>query len=964
MAGETGEQRWDAGREPRWLLARLRGWWPGGRKAGAPSSGSHTDQFDAVFSAELNQLCGRHAIRTLPIRETKPALDAVDDIEARSSAHQVSEAAVLAEAYTGAAELRDVSPLAADIPLQMQTVSALMRDLTELKSADPERRRGMLSGLALSGGGIRSAAFACGVLEALARNRRLESFDYLSTVSGGGYAGTALTWALHQNPGRGANDFADFRVAESQSAGQGWRRAETAAPEIRLIDYIRRRAKYLAPTDDLSLLSGLLNTLRMSLASFLIYAVVTVATILPVLWGYYWAAETQCVEQPFPWMPGLLRTEILNWASYFDNPCFAGLSLIAASGIAGLFVATFLLHVLVYAFWPSFEATYASRLSMLRKTTRLFSFALAGFVLALLPLVHSYKYAALTNPLFYMTGIGALGISGLSTALSLVERLGERARALLLRVAAFFLFFALLLGAFAVAHWIVRAIDDGEYWFFAPDSALAIGDTAFAAILGGVAGALLAVAVMKFVNRRAGRNIVAFSVAVMMIAVPILFSVIAQGMASVMLPDLDASFYVPLLRLLGVLGAIFLICTALNPNSISSHRFYRDRLMETFMPSRQADSYAAADEARLCDMFSAARGDGTMIRPGAGDTLVRDERETISEAKSKYRAPYHILNANVILVASNQPKYYQRGGDSFILSPLFCGSMATGWIATERHSVRLLQSGSNFQLATAMAISGAAANPNTAGGEDAVTRRWSISFLMTLLNIRLGSWQPNPARRRIAVKQETTPPPSFLEPGVYSLIRGYFDERRPYVELSDGGHFDNTGLYELFRRRVGDIVLADASCDPDYSLDDLARALALAHVDFGVTVTFQQVRARDSAKVWRQLGIMPGQPGAYRGKGYPFISDGVRAKLLQDGFATATITYPARPGEPVKQGSLVYLKPALVADAPVELLSYALNNADFPHQATSDQFFSERRFESYRRLGDVIGQRMCETVLA
>ena len=56
-----------------------------------------------------------------------------------------------------------------------------------------------VSGLAISGGGIRSASFGLGVLQSLVANDRLKEIDYLSTVSGGGYIGSALTWALKQD---------------------------------------------------------------------------------------------------------------------------------------------------------------------------------------------------------------------------------------------------------------------------------------------------------------------------------------------------------------------------------------------------------------------------------------------------------------------------------------------------------------------------------------------------------------------------------------------------------------------------------------------------------------------------------------------------------------------------------------------------------------------------------------------
>src|SRR5262245_28343313 len=61
------------------------------------------------------------------------------------------------------------------------------REKCGIDPQDPQRW-----GLALSGGGIRSATFCLGVIKSLAKNGLLTRFDYLSTVSGGGYAGSAL----------------------------------------------------------------------------------------------------------------------------------------------------------------------------------------------------------------------------------------------------------------------------------------------------------------------------------------------------------------------------------------------------------------------------------------------------------------------------------------------------------------------------------------------------------------------------------------------------------------------------------------------------------------------------------------------------------------------------------------------------------------------------------------------------
>jgi predicted acylesterase/phospholipase RssA len=59
----------------------------------------------------------------------------------------------------------------------------------------PSTKRGLV-GLALSGGGVRSATFNLGLLQSLSKNKVLQYCDDLSTVSGGGYIGSCLTSLL------------------------------------------------------------------------------------------------------------------------------------------------------------------------------------------------------------------------------------------------------------------------------------------------------------------------------------------------------------------------------------------------------------------------------------------------------------------------------------------------------------------------------------------------------------------------------------------------------------------------------------------------------------------------------------------------------------------------------------------------------------------------------------------------
>ena len=93
------------------------------------------------------------------------------------------------------------------------------------------------AGLCFSGGGIRSATFGLGVLQTLARLQLLNKFDYLSTVSGGGYIGSWLTAWIHRHP-RGLDGvIEDLRVTPKTGA------AEAPPP----VQWLRNYSNYLSP---------------------------------------------------------------------------------------------------------------------------------------------------------------------------------------------------------------------------------------------------------------------------------------------------------------------------------------------------------------------------------------------------------------------------------------------------------------------------------------------------------------------------------------------------------------------------------------------------------------------------------------------------------------------------------------------------------------------------------------------
>lgn len=354
-----------------------------------------------------------------------------------------------------------------------------------------------------------------------------------------------------------------------------------------------------------------------------------------------------------------------------------------------------------------------------------------------------------------------------------------------------------------------------------------------------------------------------------------------------------------------------------NLNLFGIGRMDRDRLMEAFMPNPAAVGNNHWELATQADVafFSDVSGPDQW-------------------------GPYHIINANTVLVDSNNPKYRGRAGDNFIMSHLYCGGDAIGF-----HPMSHL-SGGEMTLATAVSISGAALNPNAANSGQGATRNRLVAFLLAFWNIRLGFWVQNPAVtgwRKILSDMNTRP--NFFYPGFFQGLLGRdLRENVGYLELSDGGHFDNTGLYELIRRRVDTIYFSSAGADPNFTLDDIGSVLVRINVDFGVTVSFND----------ELEGLMPGSDG-----------ESIYAKRFgfsRMGFDKGTIHYPAHGNEPAKQGTLYIVRATLVNDLPAQIYSYRAQHEEFPNQSTNDQFFDETQVEAYRELGFRLTARMCNAL--
>ena len=206
-----------------------------------------------------------------------------------------------------------------------------------------------------------------------------------------------------------------------------------------------------------------------------------------------------------------------------------------------------------------------------------------------------------------------------------------------------------------------------------------------------------------------------------------------------------------------------------------------------------------------------------------------------------------------------------------------------------------------------MAISGAAVSPAMGYHSSPPT-----ALLMTLFNARLGCWLPNPVGPDPHYLTHSGPTPA-LRPLLNELL-GRANDRQRDIYLSDGGHFDNLGLYEMVKRECRLIFISDAGCDPDGTYGDLGETVRKIRVDFGV-----------------EMVIDPPLP----------INGGKTV------CTTGRILYP----NGAAPGWLIYLRPVLVGDLPVDLYNYSKANPAFPNDTTLDQWFNESQFESYRHLG-------------
>jgi MFS family permease len=338
-----------------------------------------------------------------------------------------------------------------------------------------------------------------------------------------------------------------------------------------------------------------------------------------------------------------------------------------------------------------------------------------------------------------------------------------------------------------------------------------------------------------------------------------------------------------------------------DPNAYSMHLFYKARLVRAYLG---ASNYNRRKQRK--EITEAVAGDNLLIK----------------EMRNCYRgAPYHLINTTLNLVAARDLATAQRSAASFVLSQLACGSSRTGYRNTEKYMEGRLS------LGTAMAVSGAAASPNMGSR----TPSTALAMLMTILNVRLGYWAPTPHRR------DWQSPRTRLWP--FYLLREFLsgtNDVSDHCYLTDGGHFDNTGLYSLIERGCRYIVVVDCGADPNSSFNDLGNAIRRCRIDFDAEINL-------NIAVFKKLKSNRATSHFVEGS---ICYSPAHLRSLNGGNSV----------EKERLGRIILIKPSLLADnvdETADVRQYSIQNEDFPQQTTTNQWFDEAQFESYRRLGRI-----------
>ncbi|HEY0549050.1 MAG TPA: hypothetical protein VGF13_05575, partial [Verrucomicrobiae bacterium] len=723
-------------------------------------------------------------------------------------------------------------------------------------------------GLALSGGGIRSATFNLGLLQGF-NKKLLDRIDYLSTVSGGGYIGGFWTAWLKRVRKPGAPLFPSGTENDPQGVNELREQAE--------IRHLREFSRFLMPRLGFfkdEMWSGVVAVLSAMIPA-LILALGLVGAVIAV-WGVI-----ACTVLHFPthaWFApatvAAVTLAVYVWREWAWQRCgkvgfrergLGWFALLAGTSVAALLAAWHFGHVWFFSHTgtPDYRETFGpARLGGLlmdywKPNARLFLPSLLWLAAAVPVLFVRICLLRFYPKAKHITSVAA-------------------ADRVLMRLLAAALVWAVLSleweCAVALFYW--------EDW-----GAPALG--------GGVVGTSgVFVWLRKWLAAQPSK---ARAEGLMTRLKPILPQV-AANVAVFLIVVLVAHLLIktaPLTTALGwpycvafwtgaILVLLLVSLVGLNPLKVGLHDFYRSRICRAYLgaalPAEDAEPRTATPAA-----------DNRMTTETERDDVDLPEwNENIRKGSEQPVRPIHLVCCTANNLSADRLATLYRGARSAVIS---VNGISVGG--------RMVKP-SEMQLSSALTASAAAFNSNM--GSISTRLGPAVTFLLSALNLRLGLWVPNPlwhfekrqqrAKRKTKERKEAREKrhterrakaetadeatrlhgrgedpkrsagefvrkacrqastfaieapemvyerlydrldwnerkPSF--PGVFFFKelfgRTSCDSNSRYIHLSDGGHFENLALYELIRRHCRYIIVSDCGADPDVGFDDFGNAV-------------------------------------------------------------------------------------------------------------------------------------------
>lgn len=825
-------------------------------------------------------------------------------------------------------------------------------------------------GLAISGGGIRSSTFALGILQSLARADWLKHIDLMSTVSGGGYVGTFLGRYFDQlrhvlTPGPGGKLAAQRIVASTLQ--------DLQSPEMR---WLRQQSNYLAPTGAGEELFNIATFWRNFISLQFVLGMLFIAifgAMNAVTYGH-WLLPSEANNDS---IIGILSPVVtaINSDVIVAEP-YAAATEIRMSSVAAWWVLTEMLAWLVLlpqvmSYWlVSQDRSESMVLSVLCSYLLLAiaaTIALGGalplaiFAATIFWMVLAWyeirRQVGSTNPhsayalllarnrltqnlawatacLAVVVVLGIINYLGFKLSLHLLhgELTWTTIVARLGYLAAPFIAAAPLLRALAGA---LSNREDHPKSFFSTLARIPyLMNTVMVLI-----GTVLPLSVVAFLSHASYGNGESYYVG---IAATLLTIAV-----SLMLGHRDALPFV---------------------NRSGPFSIYAARLARVFLgavnPVRQRQSQGG-------DVTTVIEGDDVhhdKYKPHAAggplhlfNVTVNETVDVVSQRGLRDRQGENMAigPAGVSISREWHSLWGERNDSSVLVAPIVNGSHMHPFVSRNGSQVYV----ERLSIRQWMAISGAAISSGAGRYTGA-----AFSLLVTLANLRLGYWWDSGLyagdRAQVPIlntKVELVKRFCYRFLGTQSLLvselRGRFGGPwRRHFYLSDGGHFENSGVYELLRRRVPYIIAIDGGQDRLQQGTGLGELIRIARIDFGCD--FEEASNDPNHPV---QGI---PPDALKTLGS--IADMLSTHASPNAKSHATllrVRYPLKGNAKTgwisrNQSWMLYIRLSMTGDEPADLMNYRATHPDFPNQTTIDQDFDEPQFESYRKLGQHIGDQL------